>query len=705
MNKLSSTLIAVALTAVVSAAPPADVMNDILDGVYDVKTLSTYQQDSILGNLPDQRYRLDYTDKQQIYRRSFMANYVIVDTQKNTRKPLSDKPVRDAIISPNGRYIAFVKADNNIYLHKLDFGTEVAVTATPSTVWNGIADWLYEEEFGKTCLMQFSPDSKQLAFIRLDDQDVPSTSWQMMLPDGHPQTVTQSYPRAGEQNAKPSVQIYTISNKDIREASLPEADDRYIPRICWRTLPAAKKDQEPVQQLAILTLNRDQNKMEVFTCNPASLVCTSLYEESSNDYYVDYSLFDDWQWLSDGRFVVLSEREGWRSAFMCSTNGASQKLLPANEEILKLANSQNTNSAKGVDITALYGFDESTQTLYLQAAPTPRERVCYALNLKKNTFAKIGESHGWNTMHLSSDCKQAILAHESDQRPIVYSKCILKTGNTETILDNTAILKQWRGLQMPAKQFTTIPISTPQSDANLQACISYPRDFNPAHKYPVVMLQYSGPASQRVIDTWRRRWEYGLADLGYVVVIADPRGTDAQGRAYRNYAYMRMGREADDQLAVAKWISDQSWADNHKIYMAGWSYGGYEVLRCLCTQPLQDDGTPLIAKGIAIAPVTDWRLYDSGYTERYMRRPQVNESGYNDADLTHLADGLKGELLIVHGNADDNVHVQNTWRMVEALINADKDYQMLVYPDDNHFLKQGKHYQHLHRQLLKFLEK
>ena len=689
MNKLSSTLIAVALTAVVSAAPCADVMNDILDGVYDAQTLSAYQQDSILGNLPDRRYRLDYTDKQQIYRRSFMANYVIVDTQKNTRKPLSDKPVRDAIISPNGRYIAFVKADNNIYLHKLDFGTEVAVTASPSTVWNGIADWLYEEEFGRTCLMQFSPDSKQLAFIRLDDQDVPSTSWQMMLPDGHPQTVTQSYPRAGEHNAKPSVQIYTISNKDIREASLPEADDRYIPRICWRTLPAAKKDQEPVQQLAILTLNRDQNKMEVFTCNPASLVCTSLYEESSNDYYVDYSLFDDWQWLNDGRFIVLSEKSDWKQAYMHAPNGRQTALLTDNK----------------CDITAMYGFDEATQTLYYQAATTPHERVCFALNTKKDTLSVIGEQHGWNSMYLSKDYKQAILAHESDQRPVVYSKCVLKTGNIETILDLINVFKQWRDLQLPAKQFVTIPISTPQGDAKLNGCIFYPRDFDQSKKYPVVMLQYSGPASQRVTDRWRRRWDYGLADLGYVVVIADPRGTDAQGRAYRNYAYMRMGREADDQLAVAKWISDQSWADNHKIYMAGWSYGGYEVLRCLCTQPLQDDGTPLIAKGIAIAPVTDWRLYDSGYTERFMRRPQVNEGGYNDADLTHLAAGLKGELLIVHGNADDNVHVQNTWRMVEALINADKDYQMLVYPDDNHFLKKGNHYKHLHTQLIKFLEK
>ena len=686
MNKLSSTLIAVALTAVVSAAPRADVMNDILDGVYDAQTLSAYQQDSILGNLPNQRYRLDYTDKQQIYRRSFLANYVIVDTQKNTRKPLSDKPVRDAIISPNGRYIAFVKADNNIYLHKLDFGTEVAVTATPSTVWNGIADWLYEEEFGKSCLMQFSPDSKQLAFIRLDDQDVPSTSWQMMLPDGHPQTVTQSYPRAGEHNAKPSVQIYTISNKDIREASLPEADDRYIPRIKWRTLPAQKKDQPDVQQLAILTLNRDQNKMEVFTCNPASLVCTSLYEESSSDYYIDYELFDQWLWLSDGRFIVLSEKDGWKRAYMYASNGRQTAVL--------------TNELG--DVTALYGFDEAINTLYYQTTFGANVRLCFAFNIKKGTFMTIGKSNGWNSMRLSADKKKAIHIHESDQQPPVYRLYTLKDYSWKVLLSNDSLLARWQAAKLPAKQFTSIPVS---EQVELQASISYPRNFDASKKYPVVMLQYSGPASQRVTDRWRRRWDYGLADLGYVVVIADPRGTDAQGRAYRNYAYMQMGREADDQLAVAKWIADQSWADNHKIYMAGWSYGGYEVLRCLCTQPLQDDGTPLIAKGIAIAPVTDWRLYDSGYTERFMRRPQVNESGYNDADLTHLAAGLKGELLIVHGNADDNVHVQNTWRMVEALINADKDYQMLVYPDDNHFLKKGNHYKHLHKQLIKFLEK
>ncbi len=683
MNRLTLTLIASVL-AISAVAARGDVMHDILDGQYNAKTLSVHEQDSILGNLPAQRYRLDYTDKQQIYRHSFVANYWIIDTQKDTRKPLSDAPVRDAVISPNGKYIAFVKADNNIYLHKLDFGTEVAVTSTGTAIWNGIADWLYEEEFGETCLMQFSPDSKQLAFIRLNDRDVPETSWQMMLGEGHPKTVVQSYPRAGEKNAQASVQIYTIANKDTRQASLSEDDDRYIPRIQWRSLPGQKKGDEPVQQLAILTVNRDQNAMEVFACNPASLVCTSLYEESSSDYYVDFSLFDEWQWLSDGRFIVLSEREGWKRAYMHATNGRQTASL--------------TNEER--DVTALYGYDEATQTLYLQAAPASRERVCYALNMKKNTLSVVGQEHGWNSLHLSDDRKQAILAHESDQEPIAYHLLTLKDNSKKELLNNDALREQWQALGLPAKQFTQIPVC-----GQLEACIFYPREFDAKKRYPVVLLQYSGPASQRVTDRWRRRWDYGLADRGYVVVIADPRGTDAQGRAYRNYAYMQMGREAEDQLAVAKWIAEQPWSDSHRIYMAGWSYGGYEVLRCMCTQSLQADGTPLIAKGIAIAPVTDWRLYDSGYTERYMRRPQVNESGYNEADLTHLAAGLKGELLIVHGNADDNVHVQNTWRMVEALINADKDYQMLVYPDDNHFIREGKHYQHLHRQLLRFMEK
>ena len=690
MNRTLTVLLASVL--MLGLAQAQQVMNDILDGVYDAKTLSVREQDSILCNGEWRmeetakgkkgerlfRYHLEYTDKQQLFRHSFYANYVIVDAQKKKRKPLSDSPVRDAIMSPNGKYIAFVKADNNIYLHKLDFGTEVAVTtsAPEEHIYNGVADWLYEEEFGKTCLMAFSPDSKQLAYIRLDDKDVPMTSWQMMLGEGHPQTVTQSYPRAGEPNARASVQIYTIANKDIRQASLPEDESRYIPRITWRELPAQQKDQDPTEQLIIQTMNRDQNAMEVYSCNPASQVCTLLYGESSLEQYVDYSLFDQWQWLADGRFIALSEKEGWKRAYMHSASGRQTAVLTTGDR------------------------DVAQQILYLQAVTTPHERLCYAVNLKKFTTANIGATNGWNSLRLSDDRKRAILCHESDQEPPTYSLMELKTGKAETILDNTAIQQRWEALDLPAKGFTTIPLDGHQ----LRACVFYPRNFDGTKRYPVMILQYSGPAAQRVTDRWRRRWDYGLSDLGYVVVIADPRGSDGQGRDYRNYAYMEMGREVEDQLAVARWVAERSWSDVHRIYMAGWSYGGYEVLRCLCEQPMLTDGRPLIAKGIAIAPVTDWRLYDSGYTERYMRRPQENETSYEDADVTRMAKDLKGELLIVHGNADDNVHVQNTWRMVEALIEADKDYQMLIYPDDNHFLRHGKHYKHLHRQLLKFLK-
>lgn len=682
------------MTATAFAAPRADVMRDILDGKYNAVTLSDFEQDSILGNLPEQRYRLEFTEKQGIYRRSYMANYWIVDTQKNTRKPLSDKPVRDAVISPNGRYIAFVKEDNNIYLHKLDFGTEVAVTNTPVTTWNGIADWLYEEEFGLTCLMQFSPDSKQLAFIRLDDKDVPATSWQLMLQNGYPQTVSQSYPRAGERNASASVQIYTISTKDIREASLPEADDRYIPRIIWRELPAQKKDQAPIEQLVIQTINRDQNAMEVFSCNPASLVCTPLYEESSKEYYVDYSLFDQWLWLSDGRFIVLSEKEGWRNAYMHAMNGVQNSKIQAFKD-------------SKIDITALYGFDEVTQTLYLQAATTPATRDLYAVNVKKGEITRLTTEEGMHSARFSADCKKMIACYQSFTTPNTYTLYEVKGDKLiakNVLEDNVSVRDAWQKNNIDEPFIFNI--INRKAGKVLEVMALYPPHVittRDAHYLPVVIMHYSGPASQRVLNRWRKRFEYALEDAGYMVLIVDSRGSDCKGRAWRNETYMDLGRkEAEDLIAAAEWARKQEYVG--EISILGWSYGGYEVLRCLCTQPLQADGTPLIAKGIAIAPVTDWRLYDSGYTERFMRRPQVNESGYDEADVTRLAKDLKGELLIVHGNADDNVHVQNTWRMVEALINADKDYQMLIYPDDNHFLKQGKHYQHLHRQLLNFLE-
>lgn len=693
--------------AFASVSASADFLEEILTGKYIPQTLSEHAMDSILGNLPNSRYRLEYTDKRQLFRHSFYANYVIVDTQKNTRKPLSDAPVRDAVMSPNGRYIAFVKADNNIYLHKLDFGTEVPVTASrpEEHIFNGISDWLYEEEFGKTCLMAFSPDSKQLAYIRLDDKSVPETSWQMMLGEGHPATVTQSYPRAGEHNARASVQIYTISNKDIQTPPVPLAkgeEGYYIPRIMWRSLPAAKKDQEPTRQLIVLTVNRDQNAMEVFSCNPASLVCTPLYEESSKDYYVDYSLFDQWLWLSDGRFIVLSEKDGWTNAYLHAAGGRQLSRLPFPAE-------------GNMDITALYAFDEASQTLYLQAATTPATRDLYAVNIKKSEVTRLTAEEGMHSARFAADCKKMIGCYQSFMRPNSYTLYEVKGAKitqSAKLLGNEELYEKWAkgGLNEP----TLIKIPNGQGQ-NLEAMYMLPASAKPegdltssarGTRYPLVIMFYSGPASQRVLNRWRKRFEYALVEAGYAVLIVDTRGSDCQGRAWRNETYMDLGRkEAEDLIAAAQWACKQDYVDGSRISILGWSYGGYEVLRCMCAQPLQADGTPLIAKGVAIAPVTDWRLYDSGYTERYMRRPQVNEDGYNNADVTHLAKDLKGELLIVHGNADDNVHVQNTWRMVEALIDADKDYQMLVYPDDNHFLKQGNHYQHLHKQILKFLKK
>lgn len=680
------------LSLMMGVSARADVLTDILDRVYQPESLSEWQQDSVLGDtVLTGRYRLEYENRQQLFRRSFMADYYIIDTKTGSRKPLTDGPARDAVISPNGKYIAFAKADNNLYLHKLDFGTEVAVTqdVQESDCFNGISDWLYEEEFGTTCLMAFSPDSKQLAYVHLDERGVPTFSWQTYLTDdpqqgsyngNYPLNHSLRYPRAGDKNAGASLHVYTIANKDIQTIQLPIDEDAYLPRILWRTMPAQGKAAESYQLIAE-TLDRDQTEEVIYACNAQSLVATPLYRERSDEYFVDYELFDSWQWLKDGRFIMLSEKDGWRSAYLMSAQGIELRRLVQQD----------------MDLTDIYGYDEATQTLYYQAAPLPRYRVVYALNLKNGKTTIIGPETGWNSLHLSNDYKQAILAHESDQEPISYTLYdTRKLARVREVKNNNGLLARWQSLELPAKVFTTIN--------GCEAWIDYPREFDASKQYPVILMQYSGPASQQVQDRWRRKVGYAFADMGYVVVNIDPRGTECRGRAWRNATYMHISSESQDHIAAAEWVAAQPWSDRHRIAMIGWSFGGYETLTTLCLQPLQEDGTPLIAKGIAIAPVTDWRLYDSAYTERYMRRPQVNEQGYDEADVTRKAKNLKGELLLVHGSADDNVHVQNAYRMAEALDDAGILYQMMIYPDDNHFMRNGNHYHHLHRLIVQFLK-
>lgn len=681
-----------------SAPLHADRLMEIMQG-YDAKTMSVAEMDSILenesGNAKGERYRLEHKNKQKLFRHSFFADYYLIDTQKNDTIPLSDVPVRDAAMSPNGKYVVYAKADNNLYIYKVDFKTEVAITTTDNPeIFNGISDWLYEEEFGTTGLFAFSPDSKQLAFVRLDETEVPTFQWQTYLKDEngkvkspkglYPTLHSLRYPKAGEQNASATICVYDIYYKTIRTMQLPEHMDGYLPRIRWTQLSKpTKKDEQPSSDLVILHLNRDQNKMDVLKGNPKSTICHPFYNEESKKYFMNYELFDQWQWLSDNRVIVVSEQGGYTQAYLYSSQGIEQRLLTPEER----------------DVTKIYGYDEATQTLYYQAAPTPMSRHAYALNVRKNITTQLTQGDGTHDLHFSADMRRYIHCYHSANMPHKYTLCDVKGENDKVLLENDSILQAWKALGVNEKEFFTI--TTERGDV-LNAWRVLPKNFDETKKYPVVMLQYSGPTSQRVLNNWRKRFGYSLADAGYIVVCADGRGTGARGREWRNATYMQLGvKEAEDQMSVAQHLQTLPYVDGERIAICGWSYGGYQTLMCLSKQ---SDKSPLFKCGIAIAPVTSWRLYDSAYTERFMRRPQVNDFGYEGTDLMKMANELTGNLLLVHGLADDNVHAQNTLLYTDALVKAGKQFEMQLYVDDNHSIRKPANYAHLHHRIMLFLE-
>ena len=659
------------------------VLTGILGGEYNAQTLSAEKQDSILNVQKDDaqctRYRLEKENAQKIFRRSEVADWFVVDTMRKTRKRLGEGmfkgeevKVRDAVMSPNGRYVAFAK-DNNLYIHKLDFGTEVAVTKEENTdLISGVADWLYEEEFGTTALFAWSPDSKQLAFVKLDETEVPSFSWEVYSDTQYPKLESLRYPKAGCKNAKASVCVYDVATKGILTMQVnPKGEDVYFPRLQWY-------DENT---LFVVRMNRDQTKMEVLSCNAKSTVVSPWYREESKQYFVDYELFDQWQWLSDGRMIVVSEQEGWRRAYLYGKDGSQLRAL----------------TPDGIDVTAVYGVNEKTQTLYYQAAPTPSTRQIYAVNLKKaDAPVQISAGEGTHSARLSDDGTRMIECFHSFTTPHTYTLYTLKgtkAVQVEVILDNTAMKQRWEANHLPEPQMMQIN----GLEAMLMISDQATKDQGPR---PLIVMHYSGPQSQRVLNRWRKRFEYALVEAGYAVLIVDARGSDCKGRAWRNETYMNLGvKEAEDLIMAAREIAKRSDIDGNRMAIMGWSYGGYETLMTMS----QKDHPFKV--GVAIAPVTDWRLYDSAYTERYMRRPQVNDRGYESASLLPRAKDLTGKVLIIHGTADDNVHVQQAWQYIEALVKADKPFEMQFYPDDNHFLKKGNNAVHMHNRILEFLSR
>ena len=630
---------------------------------------------------PNENKLIVYTNVKYRYRRTFTANYYVYDIKRNEISTLSDNgPQEVPLFSPDSRYIAFAR-ENNLYLKKLDFNTESSITTDGQvgSIINGTPDWVYEEEFEHTRYFEFSPDSKMVAFVRFDESKVPEYSFPLYLDESkeelntYPTFYKFKYPKAGENNSLVSVCVYDDYYKNIKTIKLDDNDqDFYIPRIRWTN---------SVDQLAIFKLNRNQNKLDMLLANPKSTLSKLAFRQEDK-YYVDYENIDFIRFANDNQtFIGVSEKDGYRHVYQYGING----------NVIKQITKGNW------DITDVYGFDEKKQVLYYQSAEiTPMQRDVYSIDMKgKKT--RLTDGKGTHNASFNSTLNYFVDNTSTTETPNIVS---LKsnTGATVRVLENNAVLAaQFKALNFPKKEFFNFSTS---ENVKLNGWMVKPSNFDSNKKYPVLQVQYSGPNSQQVLDCWHIDWEYYLATQGYVVVCVDGRGTGARGAEFRKCTYEQLNvLETKDQIETAKYLGKQSFVDSDRIGIWGWSYGGTITLFCMTS------GEKVFKAGIAVAPVTDWKLYNTAYTERFMRRPQENFSGYDKSSALLRADKLQGNLLIVHGTADDNVHAQNTMLFIDKLVTAEKQFEMQLYTDKNHSIPGKQTRRHLYTRMNDFIVK
>lgn len=645
-----------------------------VDTIFNVKKARECTFDSFQGFLisPDEKRLLVYNDSESIYRHSFKANYYYYDVRRNLVKKLTENKDKQSIptFSRDGRMLAYV-IDNNIWLAKFDYDTESQVTKDGELgkVINGGTDWVYEEEFGTTKLMDFSADGQLLAFVRFDETDVPEYSMQMYSNNLYPTSFSFKYPKAGEQNSKISCNVFDIDAKTIRKMNIP-AGVEYIPRIEF--LPSG-------DELAVMTLNRDQNKFEMYLANARSSVCRSILKEE-NERYIDSELFNYIKFF-DNQFIYVSEKNGYTHIYLYDKNGALQKPL----------------TSGNYDVTKLYAVDPVTKTVFYEAAEeSPLQRAVYKVDMAKGLKTKLSAKQGTNNATFSENGKYYVNSYTNLTTPRLTTVHDATGKELRVLEDNAKLKNSLTGLNLPTKEFITVKSA---DGRDLNAYIMKPADFNPSRKYPLVMVQYSGPNSQEVKDSYGVDWTDYLTTQGFIVAAVDGRGTGARGEDFRKCTYMNLGiYESDDQVATAKYLATLPYIDGSKMAIWGWSYGGYNVLMSMS----RGDGT--FKAGIAIAPVTAWKFYDTVYVERFMRTPQQNASGYAAGSPISLANQLEGNLLLVHGSADDNVHFQNTMDYASALVNANKQFDMFVFTDKDHSIGGAANRAYLFEKVIKFLK-
>ena len=645
-----------------------------VDTLFNTRTARECTFDTFQGFLvgPDEHRVIVYRDREQIYRHSFRANYYYHDVRRNLVRKLTQHASKQMIptFSPDGRMLAYV-IDNNIWLTKFDFDTESQVTkdGENNKIINGATDWVYEEEFGTTRLMEFSPDNRLLAFVRTNEADVKQFSFQTYNQQLYPDYYQFKYPKPGEKNSTVELRIFDIEARTTRTMDVPLETDGYIPRI---------KFTNDADQLAVMTLNRDQNRFDMYFVSPRTTVAKLVLRED-NKYYVDSDWLNSIHFLND-RFTYVSEKDGFSHIYIYGLSGALQKQL----------------TSGNYDVTALLAVDAQGGNVFYSAADeSPLKRNIYKINIDKGQPQKLSQQSGFNTASFSENGKFFVNRWTDAQTPTVISLHDANGKQIRVLEENQAVRNLLSSAQLPQKEW--ISVNAADGITKLNGWILKPKNFNPSKKYPVVMVQYSGPNSQQVYDRFGVDWYYALLNEDIVVASVDGRGTGARGEEFRKSTYMNLGiQESDDQVAAARYLGTLPYVDAGRIGIWGWSYGGYNVLMSMSR------GNGAFKAGVAIAPVTDWRFYDTVYTERFMRTPQQNASGYDKGSAVKLAENLEGNLLLIHGTADDNVHFQNAVEYSRALIAAGKHFDMFYFPDKDHFISGGNAREYLYEKVIRF---
>jgi dipeptidyl-peptidase-4 len=620
----------------------------------------------------DEKMILIANNTTPIYRHSFTADYFLYNIgTKELNKVLEQ--VQEPTFSPDAKKIAYAKG-NNLFIYDIDSQSNTQVTndGSKNTIINGITDWVYEEEFAFVRAFDWSKDSKKIAFIRFDESQVPEFSMSIFKKDLYPKTETFKYPKAGEKNSQVTLHLYDVDAKSTKKVDLSQYNDFYIPRIKWTN---------DANILSAQVLNRHQNNLDLLFID-GNTGAEKVVLNEKDKAYVDIT--DNLTFLKDNSFIWTSEKDGFNHIYFYDKTG-------------KLKNQVTKGNW---EVTNYYGFEEKTKTIFYQSVEgSSINRAVYKINLNGKNKIKLTQNTGANSATFSPNFQYFINTFSTASQPTIYTLNESKTGKQVQVIENNeALASKLKSYGLPQKEFFVLKT---EKGNELNAWIMKPKDFDSSKKYPVFMIQYSGPGSQQVVNQWggsNEYWFMMLTQQGYIVACVDGRGTGFKGADFKKVTQNQLGKyEVEDQIDAAKVIGNYPFVDKSRIGIWGWSYGGFMSSNCILK------GNDVFKMAIAVAPVTNWRFYDTVYTERYMQTPQENPSGYDTNSPINFVDKLKGKYLLIHGSADDNVHVQNSMQMMEALIQANKQFDSQIYPDKNHGISGGKTRIQLYHKMTTFI--